>query len=1181
MRFSSFIKNRFALKPVGLACLLLGLLALSVMFAPLSQATREIPNVTPQEPSATVPKRRRPEFVPGEVLVRFKPNQAFEGATYIAVPNNNSSSKNQNFGLADPQEEVRVSVERFGGSEIIEGLRIARTASTDTLKAVAALQARDDVLYAEPNYILHADKTPNDPLFPNPPNSGMYGLQKIAAPQAWDTTTGNTSIVVGVIDEGIDITHLDLKDNIWTNPGEIAGNGIDDDANGFIDDRNGFDFRDNTGTFPPEFHATHVAGTIGARGNNNLGVVGVNWEVSLMSLRFLSAATGNGSDADAVTAYGYAKMMRDLWASSHGAKGANIRVLNASFGGGGYSQAAADALNAAGQSGILFVAAAGNESTNNDTSPHYPSGYRLPNVISVTATDSSDHQTFNYGLHSVDIGAPGVSILSTLTNNQYGVASGTSMAAPHVTGAAALLWAANPNLSVSQVRALLSFNGDILPSLQGKTLTGRRLNVFKSLQALTENDTTAPGTVSDLHVTSQNGRTIGLTWTASGDDGGAGKASLYDLSFIDQFTGAVVPLTSVAPAASGAQQSISLNIPYRHTAGRFNLREFDNVGNEGVAATVPVSVDPLTSDPYAATVVAHTALSTGGTALGLTFDDCYHENYTLPFNFPFFGQSYGKVTVSTNGNLYFSPPPKRNNPDCTGTGIADDVPSSISDLSKYKMIAGMWDDLDLNTSRRADADVYVVQPDANRIIFRWQGVQFGDGTNGDPINFEIELNSNGVIKTRYGSGNTNLNPVVGISGGEPDTYVIGALTSELSPKTLTNAQNALFTPRAMVPLPSVQFNAPSFSASEAAQKVTLTVRRTGDTTSSAKVNFATSDAAGSQNCNIFNGKASSRCDYITLAGTVQFGPGDSTKTFIVPIIDDTYAEGSETFTVTLSNPTGAILGSPNPAIVTISDNGDAGGANPIDATDFFVREQYIDFFSREPDTGGFNFWKDQINSCGADAQCIDIKRTNVSAAFFVSVEFQQTGYLVERLYRAAYGAPDGVPIVRFNEFLPDTQAIGRGVVVNAPGWETLLENNKQAFIEEFVKRARFTTKYPSNISPGTFVTALNTNSGNALSSAERNQLVSDLTAGVKTRAQVLRAVAEDQDLYNAEFNRAFVLMQYFGYLRRNPDDLPNTDYSGFEFWLNKLNVANGNYIKAEMVRSFLVSGEYRQRFGTP
>ena len=154
-------------------------------------------------------------------------------------------------------------------------------------------------------------------------------------------------------------------------------------------------------------------------------------------------------------------------------------------------------------------------------------------------------------------------------------------------------------------------------------------------------------------------------------------------------------------------------------------------------------------------------LSTSGTALGLNFDDRYRENYSLPFAFPFFGQSYNQVTISTNGNLYFSPPPKRAN------GDADDVPGSTADLSLRKMISGMWDDLDLSTSRRADADVYVVQPDSTRIIFRWQGVQFGDGTNGDPINFEIELRSDGTITTRYGAGNTNLFPVVGISGGEP------------------------------------------------------------------------------------------------------------------------------------------------------------------------------------------------------------------------------------------------------------------------------------------------------------------------------------------------------------------------------------------------------------------------------
>src|SRR6185369_14201168 len=156
------------------------------------------------------------------------------------------------------------------------------------------------------------------------------------------------------------------------------------------------------------------------------------------------------------------------------------------------------------------------------------------------------------------------------------------------------------------------------------------------------------------------------------------------------------------------------------------------------------------------------------------------------FAFPFFGQSYTLIHISTNGNLYFSGPPVRSN------GDAGDVPSSTGDLSLRKMISGMWDDLDLSTSRRADADVYVVQPDATRIIFRWQGVQFGDGS---PINFEVELKNDGTITTRYGAGNTNLLPVVGISGGEPDPYVMDALTSETSPKTLTNAQSAVFTPR--------------------------------------------------------------------------------------------------------------------------------------------------------------------------------------------------------------------------------------------------------------------------------------------------------------------------------------------------------------------------------------------------
>jgi hypothetical protein len=269
--------------------------------------------------------------------------------------------------------------------------------------------------------------------------------------------------------------------------------------------------------------------------------------------------------------------------------------------------------------------------------------------------------------------------------------------------------------------------------------------------------------------------------------------------------------------------------------------------------------------------------------------------------------------------------------------------------------------------------------------------------------------------------------------------------------------------------------------------------------------------------------------------------------------------------------------------------------NLIDDARTFVTQHYLDFLSREPDSGGFAFWTDQITSCGADTQCTEIRRINVSAAFYLSIEFQQTGYLVERIYKASYGDATGtsvlvgthqllVPIVRLNEFLADTQQIGQGVVVLQPGWEQVLENNKQAFTAEFVQRSRFTEAFPTSMTPAQFVDQLNTNARDVngvkpLSPAERDQLMSDLTTGAKTRAQVLRAVAEDPDLVSAEFNRAFVLMQYLGYLRRNPNDPQDSDYTGYDFWLTKLNQFNGNFVNAEMVKAFIVSGEYRQRFG--
>jgi hypothetical protein len=387
----------------------------------------------------------------------------------------------------------------------------------------------------------------------------------------------------------------------------------------------------------------------------------------------------------------------------------------------------------------------------------------------------------------------------------------------------------------------------------------------------------------------------------------------------------------------------------------------------------------------------------------------------------------------------------------------------------------------------------------------------------------------------------------------------------------------------------IQFNASSYPVGEGDKQVDLTVVRTGDTTGAASVRFSTSDTAGALNCNVISGVASSRCDYEIRISTIRFAAGETSKVISVFIIDDTYADGSEAFDVRLSNASGASVGAQATATVSVTDNDIGNGVNPIDTAGFFVRLHYLDFLNREPDSPGFTFWTNNITSCGSNQQCIADMRVNVSAAFYLSIEFQQTGYLVERLYKSAYGDGGGtsnnggahqvvVPIIRLLEFLPDTQEIGQGVVGQS-GWEAALENNKQALIVDFVQRSRFTTAFPSSMSPADFVDALNANAGHPLSTAERNQLVSDLATSAKTRAQVLRAVAEDQDLIAAELNRAFVMMQFFGYLRRNPNDAQDSDYTGYDFWLTKLNQFNGDYNKAQMVKAFITSTEYRQRFG--
>jgi len=354
-------------------------------------------------------------------------------------------------------------------------------------EAVQVYEGSPDIEYAEPNFLLKPAAVPNDPSF-----GKMYALNNtgqtggtpdadIDAPEAWNTTTGNAGVVVAVIDEGVDINHPDLKGNIWTNPGEIAGNDVDDDNNGYVDDINGYDFlNDDASVYDRDpisgkgdEHGTHVAGTIAATGNNGEGITGGNWDAQIAALKFLGPDGGYTSDA--VEAINYAVHE-------------GMPISNNSWGGGGYSQALYDAIDRADTSGHLFVAAAGNGGSdevgdNNDTVPHYPSSYPNANIVAVSATNSTDALASfsNFGATSVDLGAPGVGILSTLPGNTYGSYSGTSMASPHVAGVAALIKSQEPGLTESQIKSKILQSVDKKQSLSGKTATGGRLNAAQAL----------------------------------------------------------------------------------------------------------------------------------------------------------------------------------------------------------------------------------------------------------------------------------------------------------------------------------------------------------------------------------------------------------------------------------------------------------------------------------------------------------------------------------------------------------------------------------------------------------------------------------------------------------------------------------------------------------------------------
>ncbi len=396
-------------------------------------------------------------FVEGELLVKIK-----EGVSFSRV-----ESLNNRLGAE--------FLEDFGD---LRWIRIKLPSGISVEEAVKEYSQFPEVEAAQPNFYYRLQVIPNDPSF-----GSLWGMTKISAPSAWDLTTGSSTVVVANIDTGIRYTHEDLVANIWTNPGEIPNNGIDDDNNGFVDDYYGYDFRYNDpDPMDENGHGTHTAGTIGAVGNNALGVVGVNWNVKIMAIKIYSAAANDTTSAMLINAYNYVRMMKN--------RGVNIRVTNNSYGdcpeACGYDQATKDALDALGDVGVLNVFAAGNNGRNIDTQPFYPASYDSPHILAVASSTSTDARSSfsNYGAQSVDLAAPGSGILSTYysSNSSYITLSGTSMATPHVAGAAALLSAYNPNLSAASLKATLMNTVDVLPSWTGLVKSNGRLNVDRALR---------------------------------------------------------------------------------------------------------------------------------------------------------------------------------------------------------------------------------------------------------------------------------------------------------------------------------------------------------------------------------------------------------------------------------------------------------------------------------------------------------------------------------------------------------------------------------------------------------------------------------------------------------------------------------------------------------------------------
>ena len=844
----------------------------------------------------------------------------------------------------------------------LTGAQIWQLSPRTSVEAALATYRNSSLFeYIEPDYTITTAATiPNDPSFGqlwglnNTGQSGGTPDADIDAPEAWDIQTGNPNLVIGVIDTGVDYNHPDLVGNIWTNPGEIAGDGIDNDNNGYIDDVRGWDFAYNDNNpMDVQGHGTHVSGTIAGKGNNGVGVTGVAWNAKIMPLKFLNDS-GSGSTSGAISAIAYAT-----------AKG--VKLTNNSWGGGGYSQALSDVINAAGQQGALFIAAAGNSSQNTDINPAYPASYNLANIISVASTTRTDSLSSfsNYGLTSVDLGAPGSDIYSTTPNNTYSTYSGTSMASPHVTGAAALLWSQNPTWTAQQVKNTLMQTGDSISALAGKTVSGKRLNVYNALVS-----SSVPSVTVDVSPTTvQEDGATDLVYTFT-------RTNLNLSSPLTVNFGAS-GIANAAPVGSDpADYSVITN-----SSVTFNpTTKLGTVTFAANATTATVVVDPIAdtvqenNESVILTVNSGTGYIGGSpnTATGTIISE---EGFTTYFSDDFANNTkgwtlgtewqIGSATTST-GQVYGNPDPGTDNTPTADNGVAGVViggNASTSLHSYYYLTSPVintstanklffeyarWLNSDYTPYMQNTVDIF----NGSSWLNLWSsggapGVQDNSWTPqqfdisayksaSTQIRFGFNVGSAGVYTVSswnvddvkiYGDGGSttstvtfaagsstavvNLNVIDDTIGEGPETailtvtpgatYTVGTVASA----TVNIADNDFF--------PVITVAAADADAAETLLGTTpnpgqYTLTRAGATTSSLTVNVG------------LTGTATNGTDYTTIPTTVTFAVGSSTAVVNLNVIDDTLIEGTETAILTVLSGTGYTVGTVASATVNIADN---------------------------------------------------------------------------------------------------------------------------------------------------------------------------------------------------------------------------------------------------------------------